>query len=137
MRRALKVTLIVFGAVLILEGLIDIIIPDQRARLMGLGEIAGYVKLLMAILGATWVAVGVWLIVAGREPLLHINWVKFAITKCILVVVVSLSSIILGYVNFSQGGPLVILDAVFAVAFLAFYPWRAVHGTQQAPANKP
>ena len=125
MVRGLKVALILFGAISILSGLAHIIVPYQLASMVGFGEIADYVPYLMAMVGICFIAPGVWLIVAGRDPLKHITWVKFAILWSILAVVAGLYSIIQGAVNFSQVGMVIILDAVFAVAFLALYPYRA------------
>ena len=125
MVRGLKVALILFGAISILSGLAHIIVPYQLASMVGFGEIADYVPYLMAMVGICFIAPGVWLIVAGRDPLQHITWVKFAILWSILAVVAGLYSIIQGAVNFSQVGMVIILDAVFAVAFLALYPYRA------------
>ena len=117
--------LILFGAISILSGLAHIIVPYQLASMVGFGEIADYVPYLMAMVGICFIAPGVWLIVAGRDPLRHITWVKFAILWSILAVVAGLYSIIQDAVNFSQVGMVIILDAVFAVAFLALYPYRA------------
>ncbi len=89
---------------------------------MGLVEIANYAKWLIATLGAIRLAAGIWVIVAGQDPLRHINWVKFGITECILLVIVSLYSIARGYVDFSQVGVLLILVSILAVAFLILYP---------------
>ncbi len=33
-----------------------------------------------------------------------------------------------GFVTFSQAGGGIIIDGVFAVAFLAFFPWRVAKG---------
>ena len=55
----------------------------------------------------------------------NIYWVKFAITKTVLFVVVELYLIIQGYVDFNQIVAAIILDGVFAVLFLVLYPWRA------------
>jgi hypothetical protein len=125
MTTALKVVMIVYGVILILGGLADIVIPDQVAEMYGLGECPGYVKWMAAGMGTILIAAGVWLIAAGRDPLRHIYWVKFVITKSILTVVVTAYSTAQGYVDFSQVMGLIIVDAVFAVAFLALYPWRA------------
>jgi hypothetical protein len=51
--------------------------------------------------------------------------VKFVITLCILAVVADVYSIIKGYVDFSQIPGYIIIDSLFAVLLLAFYPWRA------------
>lgn len=125
MIKALKVLLIIIGVVYILVGLATIIIPDQWAALGGIEEISAYERWLLAVLGASFIAAGVWVIVAWRDPLRHINWVKFVILKSILTVVVGVYLITQDYVDFSQVGPVIILDAVFTVALLALYPWRA------------
>ncbi len=128
MIRTLKVLLIVVGAIHILFGLSFIIIPEQWAVMAGVRELINYARWLLALLGASFIAAGVYVMVAGRDPLQHINWVKFVILKSALVVVVGAYLIIRGYVEFSQVGPVIILDAVFAVAFLIFYPWRVALG---------
>ena len=96
--------MIVYGVLLILVGLGVLILPDKMAELWRLGEIAGYSKFFLAVAGAIYIAAGVWVAAAGRDPLRHICWVKFAITKCILTVVVNLYAIAQGYVVFSQVG---------------------------------
>jgi energy-converting hydrogenase Eha subunit C len=125
MIKALKVWLIIFGAVHILVGLTTILIPAQWAAMGGVAQITDYERWLLALLGACFIAIGVWVIVAGRNPLSHINWIKFAILKSALTVVVGVYLIIQGYIDFSQVGAVVILDAVFTIALLACYPWRA------------
>jgi hypothetical protein len=125
MIRALKVVLIVFGVVEILLGLLLVIIPNQAASMAGVSEVSGYLMYTMASLGMCIIAPSVFLVVAARDPLRHINWVKFAILWCILGVVGGLYSIVRGDADFSHVGMQIIMDAVFAVLFLVFYPWRA------------
>ena len=129
MIKALKVTMTVWGVMAIVFGLIYIINPVQVAERAGSGQLADYVRWFMAFSGAIFIACGSWIIVAARDPLRHINWVRFEITKALLVVAVTAGSIIRGYVNFSQAGPVLILFAVFAVAFIALYPRRELRGT--------
>ncbi len=128
MIRALKVAIIVFGVIHILLGLALIFAPYQTASMLGFGEIAAPAVYLAALCGLTFIAASVWLIVAGRDPLRHLIWVKFAISWALLGVVVQSYLVAQGVVNFSQAGPGIIDDAVFAVAFLAFYPYRAARG---------
>ena len=129
MIKALKVTMIIWGAIAILAVLQYIFFPEQAAERAGFGQISNYVRWFNAFSGAIFISSGSWVIVASRDPLRHINWVKFEITKTLLVVVVTVYSIIQGYVHFSQVGPILILFAVFAVAFLVLYPWRVVSRT--------
>jgi hypothetical protein len=125
MIRALKVVLIVCGVIEILFGMLFVIFTDQAASMIGVSEVSGYLMYTMASLGMCIIAPSVFLIVAARDPLRHINWVKFAILWFILGVVGGLYSIVRGYVDFSHVGMQIIMDAVFAVLFLVFYPWRA------------
>jgi hypothetical protein len=125
MIRALKVTMIVYGAIGILMGLMDITMHDLVAGMYGFGEVPGYVNWLGSVIGAGFITGGVWIIVAGRDPLRHINWVKFVIMGTLLALVVTIYAIIVGYVDFDQVGGKIIFDAIFAALFLAFYPWRA------------
>lgn len=125
MIRGLKVVLIVYGAIEILMGLAMVIVPAQMAGMTGFEESAGYVSYLMGSLGVCLIAPSVFLIVAARDPLRHINWVKFAILWCILGALAGLYAVIQGAVNFGEVGMQIIMDAAFAVVFLALYPWRA------------
>ena len=129
MIKALKVTMTIWGAIAIGFGLMYIINPGLAAERLGSGQIADYVRWIMAFSGAIFISSGTWVIVAARDPLRHINWVKFEIMKTLLVVTVTVGSIIQGYVNFSQVAPMLILFSAFAVAFLALYPRRALSGT--------
>jgi len=130
MIKALKVVMIVWGALVVLSGLALIVIPDQMREYAILGEHAGHVKWIMGLLGAVWIAAGVWVIAASRDPIRHIYWVKFVITMSVIAVVAGVYSIIQGYVEFSQVMVSTLFDAVFAVAFLVFYPWRAIRGEE-------
>ncbi len=128
MIRGLKGVLTLYGAILILLGLMFIVAPDQAASMMGFVEITDLGVYIAALCGAGFVTAGVWLIVAGRDPLRHITLVKFAILWSLLAVVAGLYSIVQGVADFSQAGPGIIIDGVFAMAFLAFYPYRAARG---------
>ena len=125
MVRALKVVLVVFGVVGILLGLALVFFPGKLASMSGVSEGTSYLKYTMASFGVLVISVNVFLIVAARDPLRHINWVKFAIVAYILGTVAGLYSIIKGDVDFSHAGTLLIMHAVFAVVLLALYPWRA------------
>jgi len=126
MMRVLKMALIVFGVIHILLGLAFILAPNQTATMMGFGEIGEPAVYIAAICGVTFIAASVWLIVIARDPLKHITWVKFAILWPLLGIVVQLYLVVQGVVDFGQAGLGIIDDAVFAVVFLAFYPYRAI-----------
>jgi len=127
MIKALKVTMIVYAVIGILFGLAYIFVSRQLGAMFGFEEAPAHVAAIGAALGASWVAACIFLIIAARDPLKHILWVKYAIVFAILSFAAELSSVIRGYMDFSHRGAVIgiIVHAIFAVALLAFYPWRA------------
>src|SRR4030042_1609411 len=129
MIKGLKVAMSIWAAIAILVGLAYIFIPRQLGEMGGFEKAPAWADYVLALLGVCFVATGAFVIVAAvRGPLKHIKWVQFAIAVTILIVVVAASSIMRGLVTFSQEGPLLLVNAVFAVVFLALYPWRAKSG---------
>jgi len=127
MVKALKVTMIVYAVIGILFGLAFIFVPRQLSTMLGYEAGAGPASApaMAAELGVSFVAAGIFFIIAARNPLKHILWVKYAIVFAILMLAALLYSLILGYTDFSHAGIGLIIHAVFAAALLAFYPWRA------------
>ena len=124
MIKALKVTMIVYAAVGILFGLAYIFIPRQLGAMFGHEAGPAFVAALAAALGVSFVSACVFLIIAARDPLKHILWVKFAIVFAILMLAAELSSIIKGNVTLGQAGTTLIIHTIIAAALLAFYPWH-------------
>ena len=126
MVKALKVTMIVYALIGILFGLAFIFVPRQVGAMLGYEAGAGpaSVPAMAAELGVSFVAACIFLIIAARDPLKHILWVKYAIVFAILMLAAILYSLIIGSIDFSQAGIGLIIHAVFAVALLVFYPWR-------------
>ena len=124
MVKALKVLLYIYGIILVLSGLALIFMPDQMAASWGVSGITNFAKFCGAGLGAIYLAAGIWVLVATRDPLRHINWVKFVITKGALSIVVGVYAIIVGYIELQPSLWILIVDAVLIILFLVFYPWR-------------
>lgn len=120
--RKLKAMMIVFGAILAIEGLLDLVFPVQRAAGMGLGPCAEHAQLPMAVLGATWLVAGVWSIASARDPLRHLNWVKFVLTLPLALMLGLLLAVLRGDVAGRQVAVDIAVDAFFVLAFVAFYP---------------
>ena len=129
MIKALKVTMIVWGIIGILFGLAFIFAPVQLGDMFGFEHGPESTLYLLGLLGACLIAPSVFLIAAARDPLRHIYWVKFALLGCLLSLAIALYSLVQGFVTFSQVGMDIIMFAVFAAAFLVFYPWRAARGS--------
>lgn len=119
----LKVALVLYGAIHIVQGLFLIIDPNRMVSLSGFSGVADFGPYFLALLGSTFIAAAIWFIVAGLDPLPNITGVKFAILWSVLLLVVQLYSLTQG-VDFSQIWPGIAVTAVFAVAFLFFYPYR-------------
>ncbi|MFC1931359.1 hypothetical protein ACFLXJ_04095 [Chloroflexota bacterium] len=125
MIKPLKVTMIVYAVIGILFGLAWIFVPRQVGAMLGHEAGTASVFAMAVMLGASWIAACIFLIIAARDPLKHILWVKYVIVFAILSLAAELYSFILGYMEFSQVVIGIVIHAVFAAAFLAFYPWRA------------
>jgi hypothetical protein len=125
MVRALRVVLIVYGAILVLLGLAGIILPEQVSGMFGVEEVNDNMIIYMAMaVSISSLAPGIWILVAARDLLRNIIWVKFAITFAALSAILLAYSSIRGYVDFVQVLPAIVLWAIFIVLFLVFYPWR-------------
>jgi len=130
MVKGLKVAMIIWAAIAILVGLAYIFLPSQLGEMGGFEKAPAWVAYVLALLGVCFIATGAFVIVAAAKgPLKHIKWVQFAIVVTILISVVAASAIMRGLVTFSQERPLLLVNAVFSVVFLALYPWRAKSGT--------
>jgi len=125
MIKPLKVTMIVYAVIGILFGLAYIFVPRQLAAMFGHGAVPAFAAALAAALGASFVSACIFLIIAARDPLKHILWVKYAIVFAILMLAAELYSVIMGYLTLGQAGTAIIIHAIIAAALLAFYPWRA------------
>ena len=124
MTKALRVTMVVYSVLGILFGLSMIFIPDQMAEWFNAPALIDYEKFLTASLGVANIAAAVFIILAARDPIKHISWVKFAIVWALIWVASILYALGRGYVDFSQEGVTLIIHIVFAVLFFIFYPWK-------------
>jgi hypothetical protein len=130
MVKGLKIAMIIWAAIAILVGTAYVFIPDKLAEMGGFEKAPAWADYVTALLGVCFVATGAFVIAAAvREPLKHIMWVQFSIVVTILIAAVAAYAIMRGVVTFGQEGPLLIVNAVFAVVFLALYPWRAKSGS--------
>jgi hypothetical protein len=129
MLKALKVILIVYGAISAVMGVLHIFAPGMLLSTMGLAVEdmpAACMPALysMAMVGVSFVAGGIFLIIAGtRDILRNILWVQFALLWSILAVAGAVYSVLMGYVAFDQVMMPVIVDGVFFILLMVFYPW--------------
>lgn len=125
MTKALKVTMIVYGIIGILYGLMSIFLLEQMAEWFNSPAPSDFEKYMGAALGLANIAAAVFLIIASRDPIKNISWVKFAIVWALFWIVGIVYALARGYVDFSQEGIALIIHIVFAALFLIFFPWKA------------
>jgi hypothetical protein len=130
MLKALKVILIVFGAISVVMGVIQAFFPAVISAMMNLGEMPDVCSpglYALASLGVALIAGGIFFIIAGtRDIIRNILWVQFALLWTILSVAIAAFSALMGYVTFEQTMGGIITDGVFFILLMAFYPYRAV-----------
>jgi len=127
MLKALKVILIVFGAMYAVLGVLQAFFPNVISAMMNLGEMPDVCSpglYALAASGVSLIAGGIFLIIAGtRDILRNILWVQFAMLWAILFVAIAVFSVLMGYVTFNQAMGGIISDSVFFILLLIFYPW--------------
>ncbi len=126
MAGVLKVLLWAYGILLIILGLTGIFFPDWLSNsLFAVADISGFTKLTIGMLGAVYLAAGVWLAAAGRDPLKDISWIKFVILKIALSVVFVVYALTRSYVEINAMNiTFLVVDFIWGLAFLIAYPWR-------------
>lgn len=124
MLKALKVILIVWAATGILLGLAFLLVPEQLGAMQGYEEGPAYIPYFLAMLGIGMIVPSIFIIVAmTRDLLKNILWVQMAITWAILLVAVNVYAVLMGFVDFNQVMMSVIVDGVFFILLMIFYPW--------------
>jgi hypothetical protein len=131
MIKALRVVMIAWAVVGILFGLGFILVPEQMVASVGFQSGPPYVPYFLGLLGMAYVVSGVFVIMAARDPLKDVRWVKLALAWTLLDIVAVLYHIIRGNVTFGQAGFVLFIDGIFTILFLVFYPWRAAQNTDR------
>ena len=125
----LKIALIIYGAIHIAQGIALIVDPEWSAGFFDFQDLAIFVPYFLTVIGGAFIAAGVWFAMTGLDPLRNINGVRFAVLWAGLLLVIQLYSLGQDYVEISQIWPSVVLNAIFAAAFLIFYPYRRSLGS--------
>jgi hypothetical protein len=127
MLKALKVILIVYGALAVVMGVLEAFFPNVINAMMELGEMPDVCSpglYALAALGVSLIAGGIFFIIAGtRDILRNILWVQFALLWSILFVAIAVYSVLMGYVSFNQAMGAIISDGIFFILLMIFYPW--------------
>ncbi|HEX78706.1 MAG TPA: hypothetical protein G4O19_00945 [Dehalococcoidia bacterium] len=121
----LKIALVIYGAIYITQGIILLVAPDRMSDLYGFGEISDQMAYAMAVTGSAFIAAGVWFAMTFLDPIRNINSVRFAILWACLLFITPLYALWQGYIEIGYIWLGLVLNAIFAAAFLIFYPRRS------------
>jgi len=120
--RNIRATLLLCGAIYIAEGIILLVTPQTVSDIYGFETLTESMSYLMAIIGSAFISAGVWFIMAVLDPLRNINTVRFAILWSSLLIIGPLYAMSQGYVDINQVWFEMVVNAIFVIALLAFYP---------------
>ena len=121
MVKALKGTMTAYGAVGLVFGLAYVLFPRQAAELFGVEDVTPYLLSTKTALGASLVAIGIFVIIAARDPIKNSLWVKYSITFAFFFFAVAVYSIVAGYTDFAQSIVGLIIHAAFGILQIVFY----------------
>lgn len=122
--KVLKVSMYIYGVIVLIAGLQLVFTPKQMADWFGLGQLADNALFTSMMLGAIYVVASFFIFAACRDLVKNINWVRFVLFKGFFSIAVFVYSLIQGYINFMPAfGPMVIVEAVILVLILISYPW--------------
>jgi hypothetical protein len=124
----LKIALILYGAINIVEGALMWLVPGWLVKtLFNVSYVASqyhYSGYIFVVLGAASIAAGLLMVVAAMQPLKNINAVRFTILWGALILVGQWYSLIKEYITWGDIAMPVLLNLVFLLALVVFYPWR-------------
>jgi hypothetical protein len=120
----LKIALVIYGAIYITQGIILLVAPDRIADLYGFGLVNNHMAYLMAVTGSAFITAGVWFAMTFLDPVHNINSIRLAILWASLMFITPLYALWQGYTEIGHIWFGLVLNAIFAAAFLIFYPRR-------------
>jgi len=117
----LKIALIIYGAIHIVWGIMMLFTPDRMTEFSGF-EIANSAEYFLVLLGAAFIATGVWFIMTALDIVNNAGGIRFAVLWSAIMLIAPLFSLWLDYIDFGHIWFIVVINAVFCGAFLVFYP---------------
>ena len=117
----LKIALIIYGAIHIVWGIMMLFTPDRMTEFSGF-EIANSAEYFLVLLGAAFIATGVWFIMTALDIVNNVGGIRFAVLWSAIMLIAPLFSLWLDYIDFGHIWFIVVMNAVFCGAFLVFYP---------------
>ena len=130
MIKGLKIAMIAWSVIGILFGLGFLLVPNLMVAGFGLSLAPVYVQFYLALLGNMYIINGIFVILAARDPLMHILWVQCAIAGSLMDMIAALVFVIRSSLPFSSAGLPLVLNLILVPILLIFYPWRKTYATK-------
>lgn len=121
MTKALRIVLATYGIGLTVVGLSYLFLPEEMSELQGAEELSAFLIGTKMVLGASLLAAGVFLVIASRDLIRNILWVRFAIVFALLFVAVSLYLGLFVKAEFSEVVDGILIHGTFAALLLILY----------------
>jgi len=127
----LRLSMILYAAILMAEGIVMWLDPAEVAKVLGFNifdsmaglDATNFVSYIFSLMGAALIAGGFVFIVGSVNPKKNVNVVRFAILWSALTLAGEIYSMIKGYVTFGSIWSNFVITAIFLMAFLIFFPW--------------
>lgn len=134
MVRMLKTTMTLYGLGNGVFGVLYLVAPDELASMQGAETTSAYLTSTKMALGAGLAVAGAFILIAARDPVRRVLWVKFAIALAVFFSAVAWYSGLVLFDDFGQASAGVIIHGAFALLLLALYPKqsRAPHKLQES-----
>jgi len=120
----LKASLFLYAILSVVMGVALWFVPANTADFLGISTAADASGFIFALLGAAFIAVAYIFTVAGFNPLLNVNTLRFAVLWTALMIIASVYSILADYVTWGHVWFIVAVNGIFFLSFTIFYPWR-------------
>ena len=126
----LRLSMILYGAIQMAEGIVMWIMPDRIYGYIGFQDFPTYMPIatdfvayMLAVTGAALIAGGFFFIIGSFNPAKNVNAVRFAILWTALALAGQIYALTKHYVTFGDIWLNLVLTAIFLAAFVFFFPW--------------
>jgi hypothetical protein len=124
MTKVLRVLVFIYSIIFIAIGVLALFFPQQAADSLGFNDLSDLARYYMGGAGVTWIAVGIWGIIAAFNLLKNIIVVKLLITAGLFSAIGQIIFVLQDYASFGDLLVGILVDGVLAILMLIFYPWK-------------
>jgi len=118
----LQISLIVVGVAQIFFGVAFTFAPEKFSGLLGLSTAPQWAYWMFSMFGARSFAFAYGMLLAARDPMKHIHWIKAMIAVQVIDWLGTLYYLMNGGITLSQVSSASILPLIFILLLVVFYP---------------